>query len=150
MFLYQSNNHRYLKVKKYILVCYIALSDVTFADTIVHRCDAEAYDSKNNWGQRYTVHCCNPKVTTCSSKDAIITESPGKISIGGNKSHDLKVQCNGNWYRVNNTSYDHSGGSILGTANGGANNGTTGEYIINFHNSASKDGHAWINGFNCQ
>jgi len=139
-------------MKKSILfiLLFITSSQVAFADTIVHRCDAEGFDSKHNWGQRYTVHCCNPNVTTCSSKDAIITESPGKISIGGNKSHDVKVQCNGNWYKVNNTSYDHSGGSILGTANGGANNGTTGQYTIHFHNSASKGGHAWINGFTCQ
>lgn len=142
-----------LKVRKlilFVLTLLVALPNVTFADTIVHRCDAAGFDSKNNWGQRYTVHCCNPNVTTCSSKDALITESPGKVSVGGNKSHDFKVQCNGDWYRVNNTSFDHSGGTIAGTANGGANNGTTGQYTLLVHNSSSKGGHAWINGFTCQ
>lgn len=103
-------------MKKSILLALflmLASSHFAFADTIVHCCDAEGFNSKHNWGQRYMVHCCNPNVTTCTSKDAIIAQSPEKFSVGGNKSHDLKVQCNGNCYRVNNTSFDHSGGVLL-------------------------------------
>lgn len=132
------------------LLTMLTLNNAAFAGSIVHRCDARDYDLKNNWGYGLKVHCCNPNVTKCTSKDAIISESPGKISIGGNKSHDVKVQCNGDFYRVSNTSYDHSGGSILATANGGANNGSTGQYILHFHNSSSKGGHIWINGFTCE
>jgi hypothetical protein len=128
----------------------MAFHSVAFADTITHRCDADTFDKEHNWGYKLKVHCCNPKVTSCTSKDAIITESPGKVSVGGNKSHNFKVQCNGNWYKVNNTSFGHSGGSIAGTANGGANNGIAGQYTLLVHNSASKGGHAWINGFDCE
>lgn len=140
-------------MKKFILAALfsmLAIPTLASADTITHRCDADTYDKNHNFGYKLKVHCCNPKVTSCSSKDAIITESPGKISVGGNKSHNFIVQCNGNWYRVNNTSFDHSGGTIAGTAYGGANNGTTGQYTLLVHNSASKGGHAWINGFNCE
>lgn len=132
------------------LLIAIASYNVAFADTITYRCDAVTFDNEHNWGYKLKVHCCNPKVTSCSSKDAIITEAPGKISVGGNKSHNFKVQCNGSWYKVNNTSFGHSGGTIAGTANGGANNGTTGQYTLLVHNSASKGGHAWINGFDCE
>ena len=128
----------------------LASTNLAFADTIVHHCDAESFDKKNNWGYLLKVHCCNPKVTTCSSQDALITQSPGRISIGANKSHNLTVQCDGNWYRVNKTTHNQSGGNIVASENGGANNATKGQYSMRLHNSSSTAGQAWINGFYCE
>jgi hypothetical protein len=99
-------------------------------------------------GTEKNYKCCDPRVTKCSQHTHDFTEGSdlGKHSIGGGKTHTMRLHCPGDAI-ITDYHYDSSGGMTKCTMIQGTMSSSN--ITLSCSNVSGKDGSVWLRTLNC-
>lgn len=130
----------------------LSLTQVAFSDMTAVCGDS----SDSSASSTSSVKCCNPVIMTCPSGTQQFAQAIGFLSIGGNLTTTVNLQCS-NDLSLASYSWAFSGagqqsdglGGLIDCTMAGGTLGQSPMITLSCHNSSTYGGTAWITGVHC-